>query len=90
MRESEAETFALKALEFLAQDGDALVRLLTLSGLEIEDLRERAAEPELLAAVVDFLISDDALLGRFLAAEQLDVAVVYRARRALPGTPPDL
>jgi hypothetical protein len=89
MRDSAAETFALTALGFLAADGDGLLRLLTVSGLEIEDLRTRAGEPELLAAVMDFLISDDALLARFLTAEKIGAEAVYRARRALPGVAPD-
>ena len=85
MRTADAETLALKALGFLARDTDALLRLLTLSGLELDDLRERAGEPELLAAVVDFLLSDDALLARFAEEEGLDAQEIHAARRALPG-----
>ena len=58
MHRSEAETLALKVLAFLARDADALARFLALSGLELEDLRARAADPELLAAVVDFVLAD--------------------------------
>jgi hypothetical protein len=85
MRTADAETLALKALGFLARDTDALLRLLTLSGLELDDLRERAGDPELLAAVVDFLLSDDALLGRFAEEEGLRTEEIHAARRALPG-----
>ena len=89
MRTSDAETWALKALGFLAADADALLRFLSLSGLEIEDLRERAGEPELLAAVLDFLLADDALLSAFAATYGLDIKVVNAARRALPGATPE-
>jgi hypothetical protein len=86
MHASAAETLALKALAHLAGDGDALVRLLTLSGLKLEDLRVRAADPELLAAVIDFLLSDDSLCAAFCASENLDAQTLHAAaRRALPG-----
>ena len=85
MRRSEAETFALKVLAFLARDGDVLTRFLVLSGIEIKDLRARAADPELLGAVVDFLLSDDALLTAFAEEEALAPAAVHAVRRALPG-----
>jgi uncharacterized protein DUF3572 len=87
MHASQAETLALKGLAFLASDGETLLRLLTLTGLELDDLRTRAAEPELLAAVMDFLLSDDALLTRFSEDEDLDVKEIHAARRALPGAP---
>ena len=89
MQRSDAETIALKALGHLASDGDGLLRFLTLSGLELDDLRARAGNPELLAGVVDFLLSDEALCAAFLEAEGLDSPTIHAARRALPGTTPD-
>jgi hypothetical protein len=86
---SAAEILALKALAYLATDGDGLVRFLALSGLELEDLRARAGSPELLAGVVDFLLSDEALCAAFLAAEDIDAPTLHAARRGLPGIPPD-
>ena len=80
-----AETFALKALAFLAADEDVLVRFLNQSGLELGDLRERAGEPELLAGVLDFILGDDALLTAFAGGEGVDPKFVHAARRALPG-----
>ena len=86
---SAAETLALKALTRIAGDSSALQRFLSLSGLELEELRSRAAEPELLAAVLDFLLGDDDLLRDFCASEEIDAKVVHAARRALPGAAPD-
>ena len=86
---SAAETLALKALTRVAGDPSALQRFLSLSGLEFEELRSRAAEPELLAAVLDFLLGDDDLLRDFCASEGIDTKVVHTARRALPGAAPD-
>jgi hypothetical protein len=86
---SAAETLALKALTRIAGDAGTLERFLSLSGLELADLRERAAEPELLAAVLDFLLGDDELLRDFCATEEIDTKIVHAARRALPGAAPD-
>jgi len=86
---SAAETLALKALTRIAGDAGTLERFLSLSGLELADLRERAAEPELLAAVLDFLLGDDEFLRDFCAVEEIDTKLVHAARRALPGAAPD-
>jgi Protein of unknown function (DUF3572) len=85
MQPAAAETLALKALGHLAENGDALVRFLALSGLDLEDLRQRAADREMLAAVMDFLLSDDSLCAAFLEAEALPAQSLHAARRALPG-----
>ena len=85
MDRSAAETFALKALAFLAADGDALLRFLTQSGLELDDLRDRAGDSDVLAGVLDFLLGDDALLTSFAEEERVAPAFAHAARRALPG-----
>jgi hypothetical protein len=89
MQRSAAETIALQALTYLAVDGDGLLRFLMVSGLELDDLRARAGNPELLAGVIDFLLSDEALCAGFLFEENLDNSMLYAARRALPGAVQD-
>jgi hypothetical protein len=90
MRSSEAETLALKVLGFLAREDTALDRFLTLSGIHPRELRARADDPLLLAAVVDFLLGDDALVTAFAQEEGLDPKMVHQARRALPGAAPEV
>jgi hypothetical protein len=85
MERSAAETLALKGLAFLASEGDALTRFLTLSGLNPYDLRARAADPLLLAAVLDFILQDDRLALRFAEGEGFDPRLMHEARQALPG-----
>ncbi|HXJ00842.1 MAG TPA: DUF3572 family protein [Micropepsaceae bacterium] len=85
MQRSAAETIALKALAHLAADGDGLVRFLSLSGLDLDDLRARADNPELLAGVMEFLLSDEGLCAGFMAAKELDSPTLHAVRRALPG-----
>ena len=81
---------ALKVLGFLAREDAALDRFLALSGIHPQELRERADDPFLLAAVVDFLLADDALLTGFAEEEGLDPKNVHQARRALPGAAPEV
>jgi hypothetical protein len=85
MEPSNAETLALKALGWAAADGEALAEFLRLSGLEIADLRARAADPELLAGLIDFVLASDARTEAFCAAEDITPELLHRARRALPG-----
>jgi len=87
MQSSAAQTLALNALTHIAGDGEILGRFLKISGLEPDDLRQRASDPELLAAVMDFLLSDEGLCTGFLATEGIDAKVLHAARRALPGAP---
>jgi hypothetical protein len=85
MERPDAETLALKALGWAAADGEALDEFLRLSGLEIADLRARAADPELLAGLVDFILASDARTEAFCASENITPELLHRARRALPG-----
>lgn len=85
MTQKLAEILALKALNFLAEDGDALVRFLAGSGLDLGDLKENAGSPELLAAVMDFLLTDDALIEGFCSREDVTPPLLHRLRTNLPG-----
>jgi hypothetical protein len=90
MDPSAAETLSLKVLTFLAGESDELGRFLALSGLAPEELRERAGDPLLLAAVLDFVLADDKLLLAFAGGEGVDAKLVHAARRALPGAAPEM
>ena len=52
---NDAETLALSALAATLTDERRAQRFLDLSGIDTEDLRSRAAEPDLLAALLRFL-----------------------------------
>ncbi|NUT00008.1 MAG: DUF3572 family protein [Sphingomonas sp.] len=52
---NDAETIALSALAATLTDERRAQRFLDLSGIDTEDLRRRAAEPSLLAALLRFL-----------------------------------
>ena len=66
-----AETLALKGLAFLVNSPEDLDRFLATSGVDAHTLRQSAGQPELLAAVMDFLLSQEVLLTRFCEDESL-------------------
>ncbi len=81
----EAEIIALKALGWLVANDDLRPVFLGASGAAEEDLRARAAEPEFLGAVLDFLLMDDAWIAAFCDAHALPYEAPGRARAHLPG-----
>lgn len=84
-----AETVALKALAFLASDGERLGRFLALTGTGPDELRAAAREPGMLVGVLDHLMQDETLLMVFAAEEGLKPESVAAAHHALSGPPPE-
>jgi hypothetical protein len=84
-----AEALAITALGFLAGDPERLSRFLALSGLGPGNLREAAAEPSFLLAVLDHLAGDERLLVAFAGEQGVDPSAVSAAREALAGGPAD-
>lgn len=81
----DAETLALLALAHVVGDEALLPRFLALSGVGTDELRDRAQDPVLLGAVLDFLLAHEPDLVAFAAAQDLPPTAIARARRALPG-----
>lgn len=80
-----AETLALQALAWLAGHEDLLPVFLNATGASESDLRRRAAEPDFLGAVLDFLMMDDAWVIGFCDHAALPYERIMEARAALPG-----
>jgi len=85
MNEDAAATLALDALAFVAASEGALDRLVAESGIDPASLRERAGEPGVLVAVLDFLLANEALLVEFCDGGSGDVRAVHIARHVLGG-----
>ncbi len=85
MARPRAEALAVQALVWMAGDAELVGRFLAATGAGPADLRARAAEPEFLGFVLDFLLSDEAALVAFAAAENIRPELPMRARAALPG-----
>lgn len=78
---------ALKALIFLADCPGDLERFLALSGVVRGDIRALAAERAFLSGVLDFVLSEDALLTRFCACKSVDPKTVHLVRAQLSAVP---
>ena len=76
---------ALDGLRFLAEQPDAFLRFLAIGGLAPEDVASRAEDPELLAALVDFLRSDEDLAEAYCRDAGLTAESFAAMRAALPG-----
>jgi hypothetical protein len=83
-----AEVIALKALGFLAQDGERFQRFLSLTGIELPAIREAAGDPAFLGGVLDHLLADQTLLLLFAESEDLRPEWIAATRRNLPGASP--
>jgi len=85
MNRQNAEILALRALSWAATVEGALPRFVGQSGLQLDDLRRQAGNPELLAALLDFLLADDSLARTFCEEEGLESRQLHLARAQLPG-----
>ncbi|MGI9403350.1 MAG: DUF3572 domain-containing protein [Hyphomicrobium sp.] len=82
-----AETIAISALAFLADDEQRLGRFLALTGLGPAELSAQARAPRILASVLDYLLQDESLLLVFaashrIAPDQISPAQQLLAKRA--------
>ena len=80
-----AETLAIAALSFLAEDPERRGIFLARAGIGPESLRAAAAEPHFLAGVLDHVVSNEKLLLDFAAHQGIDPFGVTRARHAFGG-----
>lgn len=80
-----AELTGIQALGWIAAQPELAGRFLAASGASPNEMHARAADPEFLGFVLDFLLSDEAALVAF--AEDAGIAPdrPLRARAALPG-----
>ena len=83
MRTDQAESIGVAALLFLASDPQRISGFLTLTGIGPADLRANAHAPDMLAAVLDYLLQDESLLLVFCASEAIPPGDVAPARRTL-------
>ena len=78
-----AEGIAVQGLAFLAEEPARLARFLTETGLTPERIREQAAAPEFLAAVLEHLARDELLLLVFAASNSVAPETVAPALTVL-------
>lgn len=73
----------LGALAWICADDDRAARLLALTGLAPEDLRQRATDPQILAAVGQFLGDHEPDLMRCAEALDCPPGAIPRAANSL-------
>lgn len=84
-RQEDAETLGLRALAWLAGNDDLLPVFLGSTGFSGAELMQRAAEPEFLASVLDFILMDDAWVVACCDAIGVAYPMLGQARMLLPG-----
>jgi hypothetical protein len=82
-----AESVAIQALSYLAEDTDRLGRFLAITGMDPRRIRAAAAEPDFLAGVLEYVSADEPLLVAFAEHAGLKPQDVEIARAALAGGP---
>ena len=85
MNQNEAEATALNILSFLMGDDQRRERFMSLSGMNMETLRQDAGNPVFLAGILDYLLQDETLIYMFADAYNITPDLPARARRALSG-----
>ena len=85
MRRETADEVAVKALSWLAGNGELMPVFLGATGSSADDLRRMAADPGFLVSVLEFLLMDDAWVIGFCDAEGLAYDMPMRAKQHLPS-----
>lgn len=75
----------LQLLAHIVSDADLGARFLALTGISAEDLRARADEPGVLAALIDFTAANEADLVAAADAIGVSPAIIVAAGAALRG-----
>lgn len=85
MEPGRAQQIGLDALLWLTGRPELFESFVALTGTGFEDLRAAAENPELLAAVLDFLLTSDETVSAFAAEAGVSPHAPMQARSALPG-----
>ena len=85
MRQDFAENVAIQALGWLAGQDDLMPVFLGASGMDVNDLKQIAADPVFLGSVLDFILLDDSHVTGFCDAANLPYETPMQARQMLPG-----
>ncbi|ADZ70266.1 hypothetical protein SL003B_1840 [Polymorphum gilvum SL003B-26A1] len=89
MTVEKAEEIATEALLHLTRDPDQVGRFLAVSGIGPESIRTAASEPGFLAGVLEFLMTDEALLLAYCENAGVRPTMIAAARFVLAGDPAD-
>ncbi|CAD0183494.1 hypothetical protein RUESEDTHA_00364 [Ruegeria sp. THAF57] len=80
-----AETLALNVLGWLVGNEELLPVFLGSTGASVQDLKDRAEDPDFLGSVLDFLVLDDSWVMSFCDANSVPYELPGQARAVLSG-----
>jgi hypothetical protein len=80
-----AESLAIQALAFLADDPERLAGFLAATGVAPENIRESAGHTDFLIGVLEHMLADESLLIAFADSAAADPAEITRAHGTLGG-----
>ena len=81
----DAETIALQALGFLADDPQRVSRFLSLTGSDAGQLRAEAKNREFQTATLEYMLGDESLLQAFCQEAGIDPVAIGPAYALLGG-----
>jgi hypothetical protein len=82
----DAEEIAIRILSFLAGEADRISRFMALSGMEPGEIAENAASSSFQAALLDYLMNDEALLLTFCSNENIAPELIAPAHHILSNS----
>ena len=85
MNQELADIIALKAVTYLLSDEKRISWLLGETGLDTAALKQSPDNPEILAGILDFLLSHENILVDFCDTNEIDPTYLQRIRHLYPG-----
>jgi len=85
----EAETVALKAVEYLFSDKDRLRGFLGTTGIAAEDVKLGLSSPDMQAGIVEYILSREDILIEFCEVYEIEPEFPKIAAAILSGVTPD-
>jgi uncharacterized protein DUF3572 len=85
MHKNQAETVAIQALSWLADQEELFGSFLNTTGASVNDVRGMAADPAFLGSVLDFILMADNTVTGFCDSVGLPPETPKLARQFLPG-----
>lgn len=80
-----AETLAAQVFSWATEDADRLNAFMAMTGASPADLVRNITSPAFLGTVLDFLLTDDAMIKDFCDTRGLPYTAPKQARAMLPG-----
>ena len=80
-----AETLAAQAFSWVAEDADRLNAFMAMTGAGPADVVRNATSARFLGTVLDYILTEDALVIAFCDSRSISYTLPIQARALLPG-----